>query len=154
MNDLSDITIWVAVLAIATALQTLMLIGMGIVTWRTSRKLQDVATRVERDHVVPLITRANEAVSDVRAIVGRVEREHVVPLVARVNDAVGDLRDVASRVRALDDGVKDTVATATERARDVADVVMQRAWPAYAVGRAAYAMVSALMRGNRAGARG
>lgn len=124
MADVSDVTMWLAVLAIATVLQTCLLLVVAVVSWRAGRQLRDA--------------------------IDRVEREQVVPLVARMNDAVDDWRDVASRARALDDGVRGTVAGAAGRARDAADVVMQRAWPAYAIGRAAYAVVSSLFTGRAA----
>lgn len=124
MIDTSTINVWLALIAIATVLQTLFLFGVAFMAWRATKQ----------------VTQA----------VNRFEQQHLEPLMSRVNGAVDDVRDMAARARALDDGVRDKVTSATEHARDAAELVAERIWPAYAVGKAAYTAVSSFLSGRRA----
>lgn len=124
MVDTSNISVWLAILAIATALQTLFLFGAAFVVWRTARKTQTA--------------------------IDRFEQRHLEPLMARVNGAVDDARDVMARARSIDDNVRAKVANATDHAKDAAELVTERVWPAYAFGRGAYAAVSSFIDTFRA----
>lgn len=121
MTDTSTINIWLGILAIATLLQTLFMFGVAFIAWRSARQVREVADRIER--------------------------QHVEPLVARVNAAIDDVRDMAARARTMDDNVRSTVASATSTARDAADRVAGTVWPAYALGRAVYTTVASFLRG-------
>lgn len=120
MNDTSDIGVWLAVMAIASLVQTILLCAVAFVAWRSARQAQ--------------------------AAVKRFEQQRLDPLMMRVQEAVEGVRDVTVRVGALDRDVRDKVANATDHARDVAGKVATRMWPALAIGRAAYAAVSSFRR--------
>jgi len=119
MVDTSNISVWLAIIAIATVLQTLFLFGAAFVAWRTARQAQ--------------------------AAIDRFERRHVDPLMVKVNGAVDDARDVMARARTIDDNVREKVASATEHAKDAAELLTERVWPAYAFGRAAYAAATSFV---------
>lgn len=123
MVDTSNITVWLAVIAIASVLQTLFLFGAAFVAWRTARQAQ--------------------------VAIERFEQRHVDPLMIKVNGAIDDVRDVAARARTIDDTVLAKVTNATEHAKDAAELVTERVWPAYAFGRAAYAAASTFFESFR-----
>ena len=120
MIDISPLTTWVAIIAIASVLQSLLLLGGALMVWRSIKQGQDALERIER--------------------------QHLVPLMARVNDTIGDVRDVTARVRQIDDDVRRTLTTSTERALDTAARVKSTAWPALALGRAVHDAVSSFRR--------
>lgn len=123
MVDTSNISLWLAIIAGASVLQTLLLSGAAFVAWRTARQAQ--------------------------AAVDRFEQRHVEPLMSKVNGAIDDVRDVAARARAIDDTVRTKVAGATDNVKDVAELVTERVWPAYAFGRAAYAATTSFFEAFR-----
>lgn len=123
MVDTSNITVWLAVIAIASVLQTLFLFGAAFMAWRTARQAQTA--------------------------IDRFEQRHVDPLMARVNGAVDDARDVMARARTIDDNVRAKVANATENVKDAAELMTERVWPAYAFGRAAYAATTSFVTAFR-----
>ena len=84
MTDAGGITVWLAVIGIASVLQVLLLIGAGVAA--------AVAYR-----------RASRAIDLVR-------QETLTPVVQRVNIVLDDLHDVAGRVQAVDDQVREALA--------------------------------------------
>lgn len=120
MNDASEIGVWLAIIAIASLVQTLLFCAAAFAAWRAARQAQ--------------------------AAVERFEQQRLDPLMMRVQEAVEGVRDVTARVGALDRDVRGKVADATDHAKDVAGKVATRMWPALAIGRAAYAAVSSFRR--------
>jgi CHASE1-domain containing sensor protein len=120
MIDITPLTTWVAIIAIASLLQSLMLLGGAFMAWRSIKQGQQALERLER--------------------------QHLVPLVARVNDTIGDVRDVTARVRQIDDDVRRALTSSTEKALDTAARVKSTAWPALALGRAVHEAVSSFRR--------
>lgn len=120
MTDTSDISLWLALIAIASLLQTLLLIAVGVVAWRTVRQARET--------------------------VARFEQRQLTPLIKRVNDTVDDVRDVVARARAIDDDVRDKVDRAKGYAKSAATHAVVRMWPALAIGRAAYTAFASFRR--------
>lgn len=119
-TDLDVLTTWVAVLAIASALQTLLLVGAALAGWRAWRQAM---TSIER-----------------------IEERHILPLSTRVAAAIDDLQDVTSRIRHADDAVKHKLQEVGGAARFAKDVLAERAWPALGVVRALSAGLRAFSR--------
>lgn len=130
MPDLSTTNMWLAILAVATVIQVLMLLGGAIVIAR-------------------VVARANAAAETV-------ERQ-VRPLTMEAQALVADLREVAARVKRVDDEMHAAAHRAGERLTKATEtigyagrMVTNRTWPVLGIIRAAQAVVSNMKtRGSR-----
>lgn len=120
VTDAGAITVWLAVIGIASVLQVLLLIGAGVAA--------AVAYR-----------RASRAIDLVR-------QQTLNPVVQRVNIVLEDLHDVAGRVRAVDDQVRETMSRTVGTVGHAASVVGGKFWPVLGLARAIRAAIS---RGTR-----
>jgi hypothetical protein len=118
--DLEAITRWVALLAIASAVQTLLLLGAVIGGWIAWRR---AITSIEQ-----------------------IETRHLAPFSSRVTALVDDLQDVTARVRRADEAMKLKLQEVGGAARFARDVLAVRAWPAVGVVRAVSAGLRAFSR--------
>jgi hypothetical protein len=118
--ELETMTRWVALLAVASAVQTLLLLGAAIAGWLAWRRAM---TSIEQ-----------------------IETRHLAPISARVAAVVDDLQDVTSRIRRADDMMKHKLQEVGGAARFAKDVLAERAWPAMGVVRAVSAGLRALSR--------
>lgn len=71
MTDLGNTNIWLALVAIASVIQSAILLGAVYFAWRTSQKAQQMVERFERQQLDPLLGHVHEAVTDVREVVAR-----------------------------------------------------------------------------------
>lgn len=117
-TDLDTLTRWVAVLAVAGAVQTLLLVGAAIGGWIAWRRTM--------------------------ASIDAIEQRHIAPISARVSAVVDDIHDVSSRIRSVDDAVKHRLEEVGGAARVARDVVADRLWPAVGVVRAVSAGLRAM----------
>lgn len=108
--DLNTTNTWLAILAVAGALQTLLLLGAAIGLFRIYR--QTVA--------------ALEAL----------EQRHLAPISARASLIMDDLQDVTARARRVDDALRAKLQGLDTAARVAKDVVSERIWPVVGVARA------------------
>lgn len=123
-TDLDAITRWVALLAIASAVQTLLLTGAvvaGVVAWRRS----------------------------MRALT-QLERTHLAPIGAHVAAVVDDLQDITARVRHVDAAVRGRIEDWGGIARVARDAVVVRTWPLLGAARAVAAGLR-VIAGSRPG---
>ena len=119
-TELDTLTRWVAVLAVAGALQTLLLLAgavAGFVAWRRAM-----------------------------ATIDMLEQRHIAPISARVSAVVEDIHDVTQRIRNADDAVKHRLEEVGGAARVARDVLAHRIWPAVGMVRAVSAGLRALSR--------
>ena len=72
---------WLAVMAIAIVVQTLLMIGIAVVAWQALGKATDAMKELEARHLAPLSarltavsTRVTEVADDVQEVIGRVRR--------------------------------------------------------------------------------
>lgn len=119
-TDLDTITAWIAVLAVASAVQTLLLVGGAIAAFIAWRR---VATAIDD-----------------------LERKHLTPLSARVLAAVDDVQEMTARVRQVEAAVRQRMDEWGGTARVAKDVIAARVWPMVGVARAVAAGVRALGR--------
>jgi hypothetical protein len=71
MTDPEMTNVWLAIMAIASVVQSSILIGAVFIAWRASRKAQAMVDRFERQQLDPLLGHVHAAVTDVRAAVAR-----------------------------------------------------------------------------------
>lgn len=117
-NGLDTANVWLAILAIASAVQALLFVVGALIVLRVRRNVTDAIAEFEQRHIVPLSARVAGVADDVRDVVGRVKQaEH----------------DVKARLARLDD-----------TAQAAKHVLIQRAWPIVASARAVSAAVHAL----------
>jgi hypothetical protein len=71
MADSEMTNVWLAMMAIASVIQSLILLGAVYIAWRASRQAQQLVDRFERQQLDPLLGHVHGAVTDVRAAVAR-----------------------------------------------------------------------------------
>jgi hypothetical protein len=120
--DLGTTNTWLAILAVASLGQFLLLVVTGIVVFRTYRR---TASAIEN-----------------------FEQRHLVPITGRVTMLIDDLQDVTARARRVDDVVRnklDGVESVMQRARHI---MALRAWPIVGIARAVRAGVASWTDGG------
>jgi uncharacterized protein YoxC len=122
MDNLETTNWLLAVVAVAGAVQTLLLIGLAVAGYRLVRQVGDVAQTLETRHVEPLrrqvdgvLTQMDEVLSDVHAITARISQR-----TERVDDAIsGTIERVDETAEHLAHRVRDRVAQATGVVRGI-----------------------------------
>jgi hypothetical protein len=108
--DLEMMTRWIAIIAVASAMQTLLLLGAAVAGWIAWRRAM---TSIEQ-----------------------IEARHIAPISARVAAVVDDVHDVTTRIRRADDVMKHKLGEMGGAARFAKDVLAERMWPAVGIARA------------------
>lgn len=115
---------WLAVMAIAIIVQTLLMLGIAIIAWRAMGQAADAVKQLEARHLVPLSARVT-AVSE------------------RVTAVADDVQEVITRVRRADDAVRaqldrlDNVAHVAGHAIGTAGhAIGAKVWPVVGLSRA------------------
>jgi hypothetical protein len=119
MAETSSVTWLLVVIAVATSLQTLMLIGAALMMLKAYRNVLNRVHALERQ-MLPLFDKADRAL-----------------------DAV---EDATTRLRAVDDKIRHGIAEGRELANRAMNRVKAEWWPAVATARAATAAVRAFRR--------
>ena len=122
---------WLAVMAIAIVVQTLLMIGIAVVAWQALGKVTEALKDLEARHLAPLSARVS-AVS------------------ARVTEVADDVQEVIGRVRRADDAVRaqfdrfDTAAHVAGHAIGSAGhAIGSKVWPVVGLSRAVGAALRA-----------
>jgi uncharacterized protein YoxC len=118
-----ETTNWLlGVVAVASALQTLLLIGLAVVSYRLYRQVGDAAQSLEARHVEPLrrqvdgvLTQVDDVLGEVHAITARISHR-----TERVDSAIsGTIERVDETAEHLVHRVRDKVAQATGVVRGI-----------------------------------
>ena len=126
-TDLHTTNLWLAVTAVAVALQTLFMFAAVIIGLRMYRKIEG-------------------AVRDL-------ETRYVMPAEARLMAMIDDVHDITARARRIDDTVRAKIADFGGAADVAKAAVASRAWPLIGIVRALEAGVRALGRRTDDGSR-
>ena len=73
MESLATTNMWLAILAIVSLLEFLMICATGLFAYKAYRQVMTVVENVERTHVVPLHARADAILDDVQMIIDKVQ---------------------------------------------------------------------------------
>jgi hypothetical protein len=110
---------WLAVLAIASALQTLLLVGAAIAGYIIYRRTTEALLEMQIRHVEPLRQQVDQILGDVSAIAARVHHQ-----TERVDNAItGTFDRVDETAERVKDRVRDKVSQATGVMRGIRAVI-------------------------------
>ena len=115
---------WLAVMAIAMVVQTVLLIGIAVVGWQAIGKAAEAVKALEARHLTPLGGRVNE-VAD------------------RVNAVADDVQEVMARVRRADDAVRAQLGRFDTAASVAGQAISSKVWPVVGLSRAVGAALKA-----------
>jgi hypothetical protein len=126
--DLATANVWLAVIAIASVVQLLIVVAMLVGAWRFYHRIE--------------------------ATVDRITREHIAPVSARAHQVIDDVEDVMARVRSLDDGMRKTWSRVGDGVSLATSAVRGRFWPVVGIMRGLKAGLATLGRTPAAGKTG
>ena len=107
-GDLGTTNVWLAIMAIVSLLEALVLIGTGVAVFLVYRRVMALAKELETRQIAPVRERVEEILGDVKAVTSRVNHQS-----ERVNHAISG---TMHRVDETADRVKDSVRDRVNRA--------------------------------------
>ena len=139
-GDLGTTNMWLAIMAIVSILEALLLIGMGVGGFLVYRRVMQLASDLETRQIAPVREKVDAILGDVKTVTARVSHQ-----TERVNHAIAGTIDrvdeTADRVKG---SVRERINQAVGMARGIRAIVMsvlghedgRREPPAPAAGRA------------------
>ena len=73
MNDLTMTNVWLAILAVVSLIEFLMIAAAGFLAYHAYKQLMNVVETMERVHVAPLRARVDAILDEVEVITGKVK---------------------------------------------------------------------------------
>jgi hypothetical protein len=120
----NETTNWLlGVIALASAVQMLMLIGAAIIGYRLYRQTTMAVTELESRHIAPLRQQADAILEDVHRITAR----------------------VSDRTERVDEAITDTMGRVDETAERVKHSVREKVWRATGVVRGVRAIIASVL---------
>ncbi len=120
---------WLAVMAIAIVVQTLLMIGIAVAAWQAMGKAAEALQALEARHLVPLGARVSE-------------------VSARVTEVADDVQEVIGRVRRADDAVRAQLGRLDSAAHVAGHALGAKVWPVVGLTRAVGAAFKAFTSGR------
>ena len=108
--DLATTNLWLAILAVASTVQLLIIVAAAVIMFRAYKR----------------------AWTSIDAL----EHEQIRPLLLRVNVLIDDLQDITARARNVDDAVRAKLEGVESVLQSTKSVVQDRIWPVVGVLRA------------------
>jgi len=119
-SNLDTTNMWLAIMAIVSLLEALLLVGIGIGAFLAYRRVMQLVTDLEARQIAPVREKVDAILGDVKAVTARVSQQ-----TERVNHAISDtmerVDDTAGRVTGT---VRDKVSHAVGMVRGIRAVVM------------------------------
>ena len=119
-GDLGTTNMWLAIMAIVSLLEALLLIGMGVGGFLVYRRVMQLVNDLETRQIAPVREKLDAILGDVKTVTARVSHQ-----TERVNDAISGTIDrvdeTADRVKG---SVRDRVNQAVGMARGIRAIVM------------------------------
>jgi hypothetical protein len=119
MVDLQTTNWLIGVIAVASAIQSLMLLGAAIAGYRLYRQTAQAVSALEVEHVEPLRRQLDTILADVRRITARVS-ERTERVDDAISDTMGRVDETAERVKYR---VRERVSYVTGLVRGVRAVI-------------------------------
>jgi hypothetical protein len=123
MENLAATNVWLAILAIVSLLEFLMIVTAGFLAYRLY--------------------------SRVAATVETVERVHIAPVRARVDAVIDDVQAITARVKHAQESFGDKVRHAADTGGAVAEAVRAKTWPLVGIVQAIRAAASTVAANGR-----
>jgi hypothetical protein len=118
--DLGTTNTWLAIMAIVSVLEALVLIGIAIGAFLAYRRVMQLAADLEVRQIAPVREKVDAILVDVKAVTARVSQQ-----TERVNHAISDTMDrVDETAERVSDSVRDRINRAVGVARGVRAIVM------------------------------
>jgi hypothetical protein len=97
--DLSTTNLLLGIMAVVSVLEALVVVGIGVAGWMMYKRVMELVNGLEQRHIVPLRTKVDAILTDVKGVTEKVkeETERVDYAIRSTMDRVDDTAD---RVRA------------------------------------------------------
>jgi hypothetical protein len=125
MNDLTTTNVWLAILAIISMIEFLMIAAAGVFAYR--------------------------AYMQVMTTIQTVERVHIAPLRARVDTLLDEVESITDKLKVAQDSVGQVFAAASGAGSLIADTVRFKSWPVVGILRGIRIAASILKQPMRVG---
>ena len=119
-GDLGTTNMWLAIMAIVSVLEALLLIGIGVGGFLVYRRVMQLATDLETRQIAPIREKVDDILGDVKTVTARVSQQ-TERVDHAINGTIDRVDDTATRVRA---GVHDKVSQAVGVVRGIRAVIM------------------------------
>src|SRR5687767_6765781 len=116
--DLGTANMWLAVIAISSLVQLLIVVGLLVGAFRFYRRMEKTVEQITEQHIAPVSARAHQVIDEVE--------------------------DVMARVRTFDDDMRRTLSRVGDGVGIAASAVRTRLWPVLGVLRGLKAGLSTL----------
>jgi hypothetical protein len=89
--DLGTTNLWLALIAISSVVQLLIVLGLFIAAFRFYRSIEQTVERIKQEHIAPVSLRAHKVIDEVEDVMARVRTidDDVRRTISRVGDGVG-----------------------------------------------------------------
>lgn len=119
-GDLGTTNMWLAIMAIVSVLEALVLIGIGVGGFIAFRRVMQLVNDLEARQIAPVREKVDAILLDVKAVTARVSHQ-----TERVNDAIsGTIDRVDETADRVTGSVRDKVNRAIGMARGIRAIVM------------------------------
>ena len=119
-GDLGTTNMWLAIMAIVSVLEALVLIGIGVGGFIAFRRVMQLVNDLEARQIAPVREKVDAILLDVKAVTARVSHQ-----TERVNDAIsGTIDSVDETADRVTGSVRDKVNRAIGMARGIRAIVM------------------------------
>jgi len=119
-GDLGTTNMWLAMMAIVSVLEALLLIGMGVAGFYVYRRVMQLVNELEARQIAPVRERVDAILGDVKTVTARVSHQ-----TERVNHAIsGTMERVDETADRVKGSVRDRINQAIGMARGIRAIVM------------------------------
>ncbi len=96
-QELTTLNVWLAILALVSLAEFLMIVAAGVIGFRLYRRISDVVGRAESAYIAPVAAKAEAVVAEAQVVVGRLRHleERARGMVMHVEDMAGRVGSVA-----------------------------------------------------------
>ena len=117
MDNLGTTNMWLAILAVVSVLEFVMIVTAGVCAYRMYQRVMTVVEKVERTHIVPLRARVDGMLDEVQLMIAKLKQaqESVGVALSRVSGVgtivAGSVKARAWPLLGIIQGVRAAVAT-------------------------------------------